>query len=224
MTLSDADSNIVTAVDATFASPYNIRPLELGMDVVVHSCTKYLGGHSDLMAGCVSVARDDLAKEFWQTTKLFGPVASPFDAYLLLRGIKTLEVRMERHNANAQAVATFLESHPAVVTVHYPGLPSHPHHDLCKRQLKGGGGMVAFDMGSLAAAQKLIESLSVINLAVSLGGVESLVEHAASMTHTMVPREDRLAAGITDGLIRLSVGLESAEDLIQDLDQALSEC
>ncbi len=216
-------NGIVTMVDSTFASPYNQNPIQFGFNMVLHSATKYLGGHSDIISGSITVDGEELEKKVFQTLKLFGGTMSPFDAFLLIRGIKTLAVRMERHNQNALAIAQFLESHPKVSRVYYPGLESHPQHELVKRQMRGFGGMIAFEVeGGMNAAKKLIENVKIITLAVSLGGVESLIEHAASMTHTMVPKEERERAGITDGLIRLSVGIESAEDLIQDLKQVLA--
>eukprot|EP01116_Phalansterium_solitarium_P003624 TRINITY_DN1443_c0_g1_i1.p1 TRINITY_DN1443_c0_g1~~TRINITY_DN1443_c0_g1_i1.p1 ORF type:complete len:403 (-),score=139.45 TRINITY_DN1443_c0_g1_i1:105-1313(-) len=214
--------SLVSVVDSTFASPFNQQPLRHGVDIVVHSATKYLGGHSDLLAGCIVCAQPAHYKVIMQTVKLFGATLSAFDSFLLARGIKTLDVRMRRHNKNALKVAQALERNPKVARVFYPGLQSHPQHELAKRQMRGFGGMLAFEVvGGMEAARKLIESTKLVTLAVSLGGVESLVEHAASMTHTMVPREQRLASGITDGLIRLSVGIEGVQDLIADLEQAL---
>lgn len=217
------DANCVSVVDSTFASPVNQQPLALGMDIVVHSATKYLGGHSDLVAGCISLNYQELHEKCWQTRKLLGGTISAFDSYLLIRGMKTLAVRMKKHNANAQAIAEFLEKHSKVEKVNYPGLPSHSDHELAKRQMTGFGGMVSFEVkGGIQEGQTFVESLKLCNLAVSLGGVETLVEHPATMTHSMVPRQEREKAGITGGLIRLSVGIESAHDLINDLDQALN--
>jgi methionine-gamma-lyase len=214
---------ILTMIDSTFASPYNQRPLEMGIEVVIHSATKYLGGHSDIIAGTITSREKEFHQQSFQTLKLFGGTLSPFDSFLLARGIKTLDVRMQRHNENAMKVAQFLEDHEKVENVFYPGLESHPQHGLARSQMSGYGGMMAFEViGGAKAGQRVIENFEVIVLAVSLGGVESLVEHAATMTHTMVPREERLKGGITDGLIRLSVGIEDADDLIADLDQALS--
>jgi len=216
--------NILTAVDSTFASPYIQTPLKMGIDIVIHSATKYLGGHSDLCAGTITCSSSSLLRELYGTVRLLGNSLPAHDSFLLARGIKTLDVRMERHCKNALAVAQFLASHNKVVAVHYPGLPSHPQHALCQSQMKGlGGGMIAFDVGGVEQGRILIESVKLITLAVSLGGVESLIEHAASMTHTMVNREQRLKGGITDGLIRLSVGLEHPDDLIKDLEQALAK-
>jgi methionine-gamma-lyase len=211
-------------VDGTFATPYHTTPLAYaGVDGVIHAATKYMGGHSDLTAGTFSSNDEALLRDVGKAAKLFGGPLPAFDSYLLVRGLKTLDVRMERHARNAAAVAAFLEGHPAVARTFYPGLESHPDHALARRQFRNGfGGMVAFEVsGGAAAGQQLVEGVALVNLAVSLGGVESLVEHPASMTHTMMPRGERLAAGITDGLIRLSVGLESPDDLINDLRQAL---
>jgi len=216
--------SIPSAVDSTFGSPYNQNPLKYGIDIVIHSATKYLGGHSDLVAGSITCSRRDLMEKIYPQYKLFGNGLPAFDSFLLARGIKTLDVRMERHNAVALKVAQFLEQHPKIEKVHYPGLKSHPYHELAKKQMKGFGGMISFEVrGGSEAGRKLIESVKLITLAVSLGGIESLIEHAASMTHLNVPPEERLKAGITDGLIRLSIGLEHHEDLIKDLNQALEK-
>lgn len=211
-------------VDATFASPYHVRCLAIaGVDVVLHSCTKYLGGHSDVLAGCVASHDTDFLTSLTKARRMFGPILPAMDAYLLARGLKTLDVRMERHAANALRVAEFLEAHDKVEAVYYPGLASHPDHARAEAAFNGGyGGMMAFEVkGGSAAGRTVADNLRVVNLAVSLGSVESLIEHAATMTHTMVPREERLAAGISDGLLRLSVGLEAADDLIADLGRAL---
>lgn len=211
-------------VDNTFMSSYLQRPLELGADVVVHSATKYLGGHGDLVGGVIVGS-----KEFIQNAKLphlkdFGGIMAPFNAWLLSRGLKTLSVRMERHCENAQKVAEYLEKHPAIEAVYYPGLPSHPQHELAKKQMDGFGGMMSFELkGGIEAGKTLMNSVKMISLAVSLGCVDTLIQHPASMTHSPVPREDRLKAGITDGLVRLSVGIEDVEDIIADLDQALAK-
>ena len=212
-------------VDGTFATPYHVNPLAYdGVDAVIHAATKYMGGHSDLTAGTVSSNDAAFMQQLGKAAKLFGGPLPAFDSYLLARGLKTLDVRMERHAANAMAVALFLDGHSSVEATYYPGLPSHPDHALACEQFHGGfGGMVSFDVGSAAVGQHLVENVELINLAVSLGGVESLIEHPASMTHTMMPRGERLDAGITDGLIRLSVGLEASRDLINDLDQALQQ-
>ena len=215
--------DVISMVDSTFASPYNQQPLDFGVNVVLHSATKYLGGHSDIVAGSITVDSAEISKKIFQTLKLFGGTQSPFDGFLLERGIKTLDVRMERHNHNAMKLAEYLEDHEKVAKVFYPGLPSHPQYELAKKQMSGYSGMIAFEVeGGLEAGIKVIENLNLITLAVSLGGVESLIEHAASMTHGMVDREIRLKGGITDGLLRFSVGIESVDDLIADLEQALA--
>jgi methionine-gamma-lyase len=214
---------IQLVVDNTFASPALQRPLELGADVVVHSATKYIGGHGDVIAGC-AVGRKEFIDELKATSlKDLGGVISPFDAWLLLRGLKTLDVRMERHCKNAQAVAEYLADHPLVTQVFYPGLPSHPQRELARRQMRGAGGVLAFELtGGLAAGRVLMDSVRLCQLAVSLGDVDTLIQHPASMTHAVVPPADRLAAGITDGLVRLAVGIEAAEDIIADLAQGLA--
>ncbi|HHY36303.1 MAG TPA: methionine gamma-lyase [Firmicutes bacterium] len=210
-------------IDNTFATPYLQRPLELGADVVVHSATKYIGGHGDVIAG-VAVGSKEFIDEVRVTTlKDIGGVLGPFEAWLLLRGLKTFPLRMEKHCANAMEVAAFLEAHPAVERVYYPGLPSHPQHDLAKKQMQGGfGGMISFELkGGLEAGKQLMNSLELCSLAVSLGDTETLIQHPASMTHSPYPPEERLKAGITDGLVRLSVGIEDAADIIADLKQGL---
>jgi len=216
--------SIVTAVDSTFASPYNQKPLSLGIDIVIHSATKYLGGHSDIVAGTITPKNRELMEKIFPQYKLFGNGLSALDSFLLARGIKTLDVRMERHNKVALEVAQYLEKHEKVERVYYPGLESHSNHALAKKQMTGFGGMIAFEVkGGADAGKTVIENVKLITLAVSLGGVESLIEHAASMTHINVSREERIKAGITDGLIRLSIGLEHHLDLIEDLNQALSK-
>jgi len=211
-------------VDNTFMSPYLQRPIEHGADVVVHSATKYIGGHGDVIAGLIVSSKELIDNMRMPYLKDFGGVLSPFDAWLLLRGLKTLGVRMERHCINAQKVAEYLEKHPMIEEVHYPGLPSHPQHELAKKQMDGFGGMMSFELkGGLEAGKILMNSVKMISLAVSLGCVDSLIQHPASMTHSPVPREERLKAGITDGQVRLSVGIEDVEDIIADLDQALKE-
>ena len=210
-------------VDNTFATPYNTNPLDLGVDVVIHSLTKYIGGHGDLLGGAV-ISNDT---EFLRQCRLgtlmhFGAVMAPFTAFLICRGIKTLGVRMRQYNENALKIARWLEADPRIETVRYPFLESNPQCDIAKKQMRGGGGMITFDVkGGLAAGKKFINSLKLCTLAVSLGDTETLVEQAAAMTHTMIPKEVREAAGITDGMIRMSVGLEDADDIIADLDQAL---
>ena len=208
-------------VDNTFASPYVQRPLELGADLVVHSTTKYLNGHSDSIGGIVVAVRDDDIEwlRFIQNTQ--GAILSPMDSWLVLRGTKTLAVRMAQHNRNGLAIAEFLETHPKVQEVMYPGLPSHPQYELAKRQMNGFGGMLSFEVGSFEAARQVLNKVRLMALAESLGGVETLIGHPASMTHASVPPERRAEIGLTDSLIRISVGIEDAEDLIADLRQAL---
>ena len=211
-------------VDNTFATPYNTNPLDLGVDVVIHSLTKYIGGHGDLLGGAV-ISNDT---EFLRQCRLgtlmhFGAVMAPFTAFLVCRGMKTLGVRMRQHNENALKIARWLEADPRIETVRYPFLESNPQYDIAKKQMRGGGGMISFDVkGGLEAGKKFINSLKLCTLAVSLGDTETLVEQAAAMTHTMIPKEVREAAGITDGMIRMSVGLEDPDDIIADLNQALS--
>lgn len=211
-------------VDNTFATPYNTNPLDLGVDVVIQSLTKYIGGHGDLLGGAV-ISNDT---EFLRQCRLgtlmhFGAVMAPFTAFLVCRGMKTLGVRMRQHNENALKIARWLEADPRIETVRYPFLESNPQYDIAKKQMRGGGGMISFDVkGGLEAGKKFINSLKLCTLAVSLGDTETLVEQAAAMTHTMIPKEVREAAGITDGMIRMSVGLEDPDDIIADLDQALS--
>ena len=208
-------------VDNTFASPYVQRPLELGADLVVHSTTKYLNGHSDSIGGIVVAVRDDDIEwlRFIQNTE--GAILSPMDSWLVLRGTKTLAVRMAQHNRNGLAIAEFLEGHPKVQEVMYPGLPSHPQYELAKRQMNGFGGMLSFEVGSFEAARHVLNKVRLMALAESLGGVETLIGHPASMTHASVPPERRAEIGLTDSLIRISVGIEDTEDLIADLKQAL---
>jgi cystathionine beta-lyase/cystathionine gamma-synthase len=208
-------------VDNTFASPYNQRPLELGADVSVHSTTKYLNGHSDIIGGVVVVRDDDLAEEIRFVRKSSGAVPGPMDAWLCLRGTKTLHLRMAAHNANGLAIARFLEAHPKVDRVFYPGLPSHEQHELATRQMTGFTGMVSVDVGTLDRARALVEHTQVFQLAESLGGVESLISVPSLMTHASVPKEMRDRMGVTDGLVRLSVGIEDVDDLMADLDGAL---
>lgn len=219
----------LTACDNTFATPLLQRPLELGFDLVVHSATKYLGGHSDVVGGLVATERPELAERLRFLQNAVGAVMGPFDAYLVLRGIKTLAVRMDRHCRNARAIASWLERRPEVTRVAYPGLDSHPQNELARRQMRldgepAGGGMITFWIdGGLAASRRFLERVSLISLAESLGGVESLIEHPAIMTHASVPPEQRAMLGIDDGLCRLSVGIEHVDDLIADLEQALTE-
>ncbi len=215
------EKGVHLCVDNTFASPYNQRPLELGATIVVHSSTKYLNGHSDVIGGVVATNDDDVAAELRFLQKAAGAVPGPFDSWLVLRGTKTLHVRMRAHNRNGQAIAEFLEKHPGVERVYYPGLPSDPQHALAKSQMCGFTGMVSMELGSLERAKKVAEATKVFALAESLGGVESLIGHPALMTHASIPADRRKAMGITDGLVRLSCGIEDVEDLMEDLDQAL---
>lgn len=208
--------------DNTFMSPYLQRPIEFGVDIVVHSTTKYLNGHSDSIGGFVALNDENDAEWIQFIQNSVGAILSPFDSFLVLRGTKTLAVRMEAHDKNGRQVANFLAEHPKVQKVYYPGLVSHPQHELAKRQQKGFGGMVAFETGSLDNAKKVLESVKLCILGESLGGVESLISHPATMTHASVPIEKREQLGITDGLVRVSVGIEDVEDIIADLDQALS--
>lgn len=211
----------VTITDNTFASPFNQTPIALGVDLVVHSATKYLGGHHDVTAGVIA-GRRDLIRKAIRTLRIFGPVLDPFASWLLVRGLRTLGIRVERHNHNAQRLAEFLAGHPRVEKVHYPGLPSHPNHVVAARQMRGFGGMLSFEVrGGFETGVRAVESLRIASLAVSLGGHETLVTHPASTSSVGIPKEDRERAGITDGLIRVSVGLEDVEDLIADFDQAL---
>ena len=208
--------------DNTFMSPYLQRPIDFGVDIVVHSTTKYLNGHSDSIGGFVALNDEKDAEWIGFVQNSIGAILSPFDSFLVLRGTKTLAVRMEAHNRNGQLVANFLAEHPRVQKVYYPGLVSHPQHELAKRQQKGFGGMVAFETGSLENAKRVLENVKLCILGESLGGVESLISHPATMTHASVPQEKRNKLGITDGLVRISVGIEDVEDIIEDLDQALS--
>ena len=219
-----ADRDVLFGVDNTFASPYFQQPLALGADVVVHSTTKYLNGHSDAVAGAVVTDDDALAEElrFLQQVGV-GAVSSPFDSYLVLRGTKTLAARMERHEANATAVAEYLADHPAVTAVHYPGLESHPDHELAREQMSGFGGILSFELdGDVEDATRFLDTLEEFTLAVSVGGVESLIELPAGMTHEPLSRAEREALGITDTLIRVSVGIEGVDDLIADLDRGFA--
>jgi cystathionine beta-lyase/cystathionine gamma-synthase len=208
-------------VDNTFASPAIQRPLDLGADLVLHSTTKYLNGHSDSVGGVVIASRDEDIDwlRFYQNSA--GAILSPFDSWLVLRGTKTLAIRMAQHNVNGQALAEYLAGHPKVRQVYYPGLPSHPQHALAARQMRGFGGMVSFDLGSLEAARRLLNAVRLFALAESLGGVESLISHPATMTHASVPTARRAAIGISDGLVRISAGIEDLDDLTADLAQAL---
>jgi cystathionine beta-lyase/cystathionine gamma-synthase len=214
---------MLVAVDNTFMSPYFQRPIEFGADIVIHSTTKYLNGHSDGVGGAVVLNDSELYERLKFIQNAAGAILGPFDSWLVLRGVKTLAVRMERHNQNGLAIARFLSSHSKVKKVYYPGLATHPQHELAKKQMTGFGGMLAFETGSLANAAAVLKSVRLCALAESLGGVETLISHPATMTHASVPREEREKLGITDGLVRISVGIEDVEDLVADLDQALGE-
>ena len=207
--------------DNTFMSPYLQRPLEFGVDIVVHSTTKYLNGHSDGIGGVVVLSNEEDAAWIGFVQNSAGAILSPFDSWLVMRGTKTLALRMEQHDKSGRAVAAFLEEHPKVKKIYYPGSASHPQHALAKRQQHGFGGMVAFDVGSLEAARAVLEAVKLCTLAESLGGVETLISHPATMTHASVDLEKRVRLGISDGLVRVSVGLEDTDDIIADLDQAL---
>eukprot|EP01125_Pyxidicula_operculata_P015989 TRINITY_DN5465_c0_g1_i1.p1 TRINITY_DN5465_c0_g1~~TRINITY_DN5465_c0_g1_i1.p1 ORF type:complete len:397 (+),score=62.10 TRINITY_DN5465_c0_g1_i1:45-1235(+) len=217
--------NVITVVDSTFASPFCQKPHSFGVDLIVHSATKYLGGHSDVVSGVISCKSKELYDRLRSKVRLLGGVLAPMEAYLLERGIKTLGIRMPIHNSNTLAVATYLESRvDKVEKVYYPGLVSHPDHELAKKQMNGYGGVVSFELkGGLKAGIQLIENVKLITLAVSLGGVESLIEHAASMTHAHASDEEKKRGHITDGLIRLSIGIEDVDDIIRDLEQALEK-
>lgn len=216
------DVGALVVADNTFATPVNQRPLAWGVDVVLHSATKYLGGHSDVMGGVVVTAEQDLFDALWETYKMLGPTLGAVDAFLVARGVRTLPLRVRRHNETAQALAEALEDHPRVARVHYPGLESYPQRALARRQMEGFGGMLSLELdGGFDAAVRFVEAVRVARLAVSLGGVETLVEHAASMTHGTLTPAERRAAGIPEGLVRVSVGLEDPEDLVEDLTQAL---
>jgi cystathionine beta-lyase/cystathionine gamma-synthase len=217
--------NVMLCVDNTFASPYLQNPLDLGADIVMHSVTKYLGGHSDTVMGALITNDDEVAKRLAFIQNASGAVAGPQDCFLVLRGVKTLHLRMERHCENAKAVAEYLANHPKVGKVYYPGFESHPNHAIAKAQMRGFGGMVSFTLkgDEMPEAIKLMESFKVFSLAESLGGVESLCTHPATMTHASIPKAEREKGGLKDTLIRLSVGVEDAEDLIEDLRQAIEQ-
>jgi cystathionine beta-lyase/cystathionine gamma-synthase len=213
--------HVKVVVDNTFASPSIQRPIEFGADLVVHSTTKYLNGHSDSVGGIVIAVNDDDIEWLQFVQNSAGAILGPFDSWLVLRGTKTLSLRMAQHNINGQVLAEFLAGHPKVKQVLYPGLPTHPQHDLARRQMRGFGGMLTFDVGSIEAAFEVCKRVRLMALAESLGGVETLISHPASMTHASVPPERRAKIGLTDGLVRISAGIEDAQDLIEDLDQAL---
>lgn len=216
-------SNALLAVDNTFASPFLQNPLAFGADIVSHSLTKYLGGHSDLIGGVLVVNKSEIADKLHYIQNAVGAVPGPMDCFLVLRSTKTLHLRMERHCLNAITIARFLEGHPSIETVYYPGLPSHPQHQLAVRQMRDFGGMISIVIkGGLKKATQFLERVSIFSLAESLGGVESLIEHPAIMTHASIPKEQRAALGISDGLVRLSVGIEDVSDLLEDLKDALA--
>ena len=211
-----------TLADNTFATPVNQRPLEFGVDGVLHSATKYLGGHSDVVAGAFVAKSPRLHERVWFNYKMLGPSLGPFEGFLVRRGVKSLPLRMRQHNANAQALAEFLEGHRAVRVVHYPGLRSFPQHALARRQMDGFGAMLSFELkGGYRAGKRFVEAVRVATLAVSLGGMETLVQHPASMTHGPLTDAERTTSGITEGLVRVSVGLEDLDDLVEDFDAAL---
>ncbi|MFC4410434.1 bifunctional cystathionine gamma-lyase/homocysteine desulfhydrase [Chungangia koreensis] len=212
---------LLTIVDNTFMTPYFQQPIALGADIVVHSATKYIGGHSDVVAGLVVVANEELATDMHFVQNSVGAVLGPQDSWLLIRGLRTLGLRMEETNSNAQRIAEFLEQHPSVGKVYYPGLVGHNGHELMKKQTKGFGGMISFDVGSAEKAEELIRKLRYFTLAESLGAVESLISVPAQMTHASIPAERRAELGIVDGLVRISVGIEDVEDLLEDIEQAL---
>ncbi len=213
---------LISVVDNTFATPYLQNPLSLGIDIVVHSATKYLNGHSDMLGGLIVLNDSALTEQLRFLQKSIGGILSPFEAWMCLRGIKTLAVRMDRHNANAMEIAQFLNKHRRVQKVNYPGLVGHPQHRLARKQMRGFGGMISFDLGSLEKAKSFLKRVELCALAESLGGVESLISHPATMTHASVPPEQRKKIGVTDGLVRLSVGIEDVEDILADLKQALA--
>jgi cystathionine gamma-lyase len=217
--------NIIVAVDNTFASPYLQNPLDLGADIVMHSVTKYLGGHSDVIMGALVTNDEKLYQDLAFIANSCGAVPGPQDSFLVLRGIKTLHLRMERHCINGRKIATYLKEHPKVSKVYWPGFTDHPNHDIAKKQMRDFGGMLSFTLkdDNMETVIKLMKSVELFSLAESLGGVESLINHPASMTHASIPREERIKSGLVDSLIRLSIGVEDVEDLIADLDQALKK-
>jgi len=216
------NKKLVSVVDNTFATPYLQNPLEFGIDIVVHSATKYLNGHSDMLGGLIVLNDKQMTERLRFLQKSIGGIMSPFEAWMCLRGIKTLALRMDRHNRNALDIAAFLSKHRSIKKVHFPGLVSHPQHRLAKKQMKGFGGMISFDLGSLDRAKTFLKRVKLCALAESLGGVETLISHPATMTHSFITAEQRKKIGITDGLVRLSVGIEDVEDILEDLKQALS--
>ena len=216
-----SDRNALLVVDNTFLSPYLQRPIELGANIVVHSMTKYLNGHSDSTGGCVVLTRPEDAEKIYFIQRSAGAGLAPMDCFLVSRGIKTLAIRMLQHNANGIAVARHLDAHAKVRKVYYPGLPAHPQHDIARKQQKGPGAMISFDLGNMEAARRFLNQLKICSLAESLGGVETLISLPAVMTHASMPKEVQERIGITEGLVRLSVGIEAAVDLVADLEQAL---
>ncbi len=218
------EHNLIYGVDSTFATPVFLRPLEFGADLVVHSTTKYISGHNQLIGGIVITNREDIFEEMKYVQKTIGAVPSPFDCWLTLLGVKTLHLRMAKHTENGQIVAEFLEAHPKVAQVTYPGLPSHPQHEIAKAQMSGFSGMISFELtGGIPAGKALMNSVELCSLAESLGAVETMITHPATMTHVDVPEEERHARGLTDGMVRISVGIEDPEDIVADLEQALEK-
>ncbi len=216
--------NILFGVDSTFATPVFLRPLEFGADLVMHSTTKYLSGHNQLIGGVVITNREDLFDQLKFVQKTIGAVPGPFDCWLTILGIKTLDLRMKKHDSNAQTVAEYLEAHPKILSVTYPGLPSHPAHETAKKQMSGFSGMISFELtGGIPAGKIVMNSVKLAKLAESLGSVETMITHPATMTHADVPKDEREARGLTDGLVRLSVGIENPDDIIADLEQALNQ-
>ena len=217
-------ANAMLAVDNTFATPYLQNPLDLGADIVMHSVTKYLGGHSDVVMGALVTADDEIAKEMYRIQNSTGAVTAPMDSFLVLRGIKTLHIRMQRHCENGEKIAHFLTTHPKIDNVYWPGFETHPNHDVAKKQMRGFGGMISFTLkgNKMEDAHEIVKKVELFALAESLGGVESLIGHPATMTHASIPKEEREKTGVVDSLIRLSVGIEDVEDLIEDLKQALA--
>jgi cystathionine beta-lyase/cystathionine gamma-synthase len=219
------NNNILSICDNTFASSYVQKPLNFGIDIVLHSATKYLGGHSDLIAGVLVIGKNDenLINQMNNIHNSLGPITSSFDSYLILRSLKTLPIRMEKHNENAFALAKEIETNKKVSRVIYPGLENHPQHEIAKKQMNGFGGIISIEVnGGIDASRKFLKKTKIFTLAESLGGVESLIEHPALMTHASLPAETRKKIGITDGLVRLSVGIETLSDLIEDIEQALN--
>ena len=216
------NTDIMVGVDNTFATPFLQRPLDLGADVVMHSVTKFLGGHSDVVMGALITSDDKIAEEIYRIQNSSGAVCGPMDSFLVLRGIKTLHLRVERHSENGKVIAEFLKSHPQVDQVYWPGFESHPNHEVAKSQMSNFGGMVSFTLkgDSIEKAKQIVSKTKLFTLAESLGGVESLIGHPSTMTHASIPREERLKSGVKDSLIRLSVGVEDVDDLVKDLENS----